>query len=314
MIFLNTSNFKIINTITKITQWQGHQSAIFALAAFQEDKILSAAGDGWVVAWDLVAPEKDGVLVARANVNLYAIAVASAEWLVAGDMNGGVHWLNLVDNSQNRHISHHQKGIFGIAVFNEWVFTVGGDGVLTRWSLTTQRSIESLKISHKSLRSIHIQAQKILIGASDGNFYVLDLGLNILHIQKNAHTSSVFTARFSPCGTRIWSGGRDAMLRVWDTENFTLIHEKAAHWFAINALVFSPCGRFIATGSRDKTIRIWSLEDNFELLKEINTIKNGGHLRSVNSLLWQQDCLISASDDRTLMVWEVLLLNDLKTL
>ena len=79
-----------------------------------------------------------------------------------------------------------------------------------------------------------------------------------------------------------------------------------AHWFTINKIVFHPEGKWFATGSRDKTIKIWDAE-TFELLKVIETMRDKGHINSVNCLLWSEhnDYLLSCGDDRSIIAWEV---------
>jgi hypothetical protein len=42
-----------------------------------------------------------------------------------------------------------------------------------------------------------------------------------------------------------------------------------------------------------------------EVLTRLDNEKSGGHLNSVNALLWKNDYLISGSDDRSIIVWEV---------
>ena len=46
---------------------------------------------------------------------------------------------------------------------------------------------------------------------------------------------------------------------------------------------------------------------NFQLLKVLDFAKYKGHVNSVNKLLWSdhEHYLISASDDRSLIVWDV---------
>jgi WD40 repeat protein len=95
------------------------------------------------------------------------------------------------------------------------------------------------------------------------------------------------------------------MLRVWDLENdFQLISEQPAHLFTVNHIVFSPNGQLFATASRDKTLKIWDAQ-TFQLLKVVDTMRHGGHINSVNRLLWLPDCLVSCSDDKTVMLWRV---------
>ncbi|MBK8425147.1 MAG: hypothetical protein IPL27_03820 [Lewinellaceae bacterium] len=64
--------------------------------------------------------------------------------------------------------------------------------------------------------------------------------------------------------------------------------------------------RFFATASRDKTLKIWD-SATFTLLKVVDTIRDGGHINSVNRLLWLPECLVSASDDRSAILCVVCL-------
>lgn len=61
----------------------------------------------------------------------------------------------------------------------------------------------------------------------------------------------------------------------------------------------------IVTASRDRSLKIWE-KSSGELLKVIDLLRNGCHLRSVNRLLAMPDGhLISVGDDRQGIVWRV---------
>jgi len=93
---------------------------------------------------------------------------------------------------------------------------------------------------------------------------------------------------------------------VFNVHNdFQLLHSIPAHNYAIYSIVFSPDKNRFATASRDKTIKIWNTDD-FSLIHRIDFEKNDGHKNSVNKLIWNNltGQLISASDDRSIMVWE----------
>jgi WD40 repeat protein len=61
--------------------------------------------------------------------------------------------------------------------------------------------------------------------------------------------------------------------------------EVIGHIYTINEVVLSPNGELFATASRDKTIKIWQRTD-LKLLKVIDAKRHGGHVNSVNKLIW----------------------------
>lgn len=71
------------------------------------------------------------------------------------------------------------------------------------------------------------------------------------------HSQKVFTVAFSPDGSRIVSGGNDAVIRIWDAEAFEQRVALPGHESYIHSLAFSPDGRILASGSGDGTVRVW---------------------------------------------------------
>lgn len=293
----------------------GHEASVFGLCASGEpSSFYSAAGDGWIVRWDLAGDDPQlGRLVARVDTQVFFLhALPQYNTLIAGNMYGGVHWIDLAAPEQSRNIAAHQgKGVFAILSQGDQVLSAGGDGRLIRWLAPEGRSTESLHLSHHSLRALAYSAQRqeLAVGASDRSIYLLDAHTLALRAHlADAHQSSVFALAYSPDGQHLISGGRDAILRIWSLEApeapLLLQHQINAHWFTINDLAFSADGRWLASASRDKTIKIWDAH-TFQLCKVLDTIRDGCHVNSVNRLLWLPgpSRLISASDDRSIMVW-----------
>jgi WD40 repeat protein len=286
----------------------GHRAAVYALSTQRDPgSFLSAGGDGWIVSWHWDNPE-NGHLVASIETQTFAVAQhVDSDTLIAGNMHGGMHFIRPHAPDQSRNIQHHQKGVFQILPSGNLVFSCGGDGVLTRWSMPECRSTDSLKLSAKALRAIarSPDGAELAVGSGDGNIYLLDAaGMIITRTLQEAHQHSVFALRYSPDGQLLISGGRDAMLRVWQREQYTLVSEQPAHWFTINSICWSPQDPLFATASRDKTIKIWDAQ-KLRLVKVIDTVRHGGHLNSVNALLWMPEGIVSASDDRTIRLWSI---------
>jgi len=169
-------------------------------------------------------------------------------------------------------------------------------------------SLENIfTFSEKSARCLSFNplTSHLAIGYSDNYIRIIENGVLLKEI--DGHSNSIFTLAYSPDGSELLSGGRDAQLKIWDVQNnYTLKTNIVAHMFAINHIVYSPNENFYATASMDKSIKIWDSKRH-KLLKVIDKSRYAGHGTSVNKLLWTDynNLLISASDDRNVSVWAI---------
>ncbi len=122
------------------------------------------------------------------------------------------------------------------------------------------------------------------------------------------HQDSVFSANFSPDGSKIVTASDDKTARVWDVQGH-LLHQLTGHQKLVISASFSPDGSKIVTASFDNTARVWDVQGN--LLHQLT-----GHQRRVNRASFSPDGskIVTASDDKTARVWDVQgnLLHELK--
>ena len=287
----------------------GHKGAIYSLTrSNKEGHFISAGGDGWIAEWN--ANDENGKLLASTEAKIFSIFCSKEGNLIgAGDMEGKIYKIDTKQEVEPRVLDYYKRGIFCLSDFNGDLISLSGDGFITRWDKSNFQRIESLQLSRQSLRGCVVLKNKglIAIGSSDHNIYLVKgENFQLLNFVKKAHSSSVFSLAVSQEEDIILSGGRDAMLRIWGfEEEFNLIKAIPAHLFTINDIKYSPDFRIFATASRDKTIKLWDSE-SFELLKVLDTVRDGGHLNSVNCLLWlSNQILVSCSDDRSIKIWEI---------
>jgi len=297
--------------VTKTATLKGHTGSVYALANDASGNFFySGCGNGMVIRWN-VGNLPDGTLSARIQGNIFSLhALEESSLLLIGQMQGGIHVIDLQEKKELRHLAYHQKGVYDIQRNSERnrIFSAGGDGKIsvinpTDFSLTT-----FLQLSPKSVRQVafHPKGKIFAAGCSDNIVYIIEEeSLKTIHVLPE-HGNSVFSVCFSPDGKYLLSGSRDAQLRVWNAqESFRLMHKIPAHLSTINSIVYSPDSKYFATASRDKTIKIWDAE-SFVLLKVIDKEKLDGHINSVNKLLWlTSGNLVSCGDDRSVMVWQV---------
>jgi WD repeat-containing protein 61 len=300
--------------ISHIQNYTGHRGAVFAMLADAEEQFLYSSGDDGVVAkWNIEDAEAKGIL--QTDTAVYSMALAeNLGLLLVGTRNGTVYITDL-KNHQLRHSFRKFTGaIYNIYYDaekkNAWILCA--DGWLIIWDLEEMKEITSLRISEKHLRSIVPYKENMLIGASDGNIYILQKSDFSLISHFFAHENSVFALCISPNQQVLFSGGRDAYLNAWDmSAHFSSLQKIAAHNFTINDIVILPAQQLLATASRDKTIKLWDIS-NLALLKVVDFARNQGHFHSVNKLcmLSQKNVLISCGDDKKIIMWEVLSNNE----
>lgn len=108
---------------------------------------------------------------------------------------------------------------------------------------------------------------------------------------------------FSPNGDRIASTDKDGLVRIWDTKTGTCTIILKCGTKHINDVCFSPDGRLVASGDEwSKIVKIW----NSFTGQCVQTIKTE-HRKNLHDLCFSPDgkYLVSASDDKTLKLWDV---------
>jgi WD40 repeat protein len=296
--------------VSRLHNLTGHRDSIYALQPSPEEALFfSAAGDGMVVLWDLRQPES-GQLVAQLPNSIYALHFFQKHnLLIAAHNYDGIHVLDWKNKKEIASLQITKAAIFDLNSFDNKLVVAAGEGEVTMVDMEGMSIVKKVKASEKSARTIAINSLTgdIAIGYSDHFIRVFDDSLK-LKVEWRAHDNSVFTLRYTPDQQHLISGARDARLKVWEARvNYQQAEEVVAHLYAINHVDFSPDGKHFVTCSMDKSIKVWD-SGSFKLLKVIDRARHAGHGTSVNRLLWTgyKDQLISASDDKTLSVWQII--------
>jgi WD40 repeat protein len=296
--------------IQRLHSLTGHLDAIYTLhPASTASRFFSGAGDGMVVLWDLYTPET-GEVIAKLPNSVYALHYLSGEdLLVAGHNYEGIHLLDWQNKKEVGSLKMTTAAIFDLQTMGKKLIVAAGDGRVSQVDLQTLSVERDVQASDKSARTIAVNESRgeIAIGYSDFSIRVFDEKLTVKH-EWQAHNNSVFSLRYSPGGKTLLSGSRDARLKVWDADaGYKKAEEVVAHLFAINHIEFSPDGKHFVTCSMDKSIKVWDA-DALKLLKVIDKARHAGHGTSVNKLLWTNyhNQLVSASDDRSISVWQII--------
>ncbi len=294
--------------VQKIGTYTGHRDCVYALEkAASPTTFFSASGDGMIVRWDFDHQDQ-GEMISKVENSVYALTYdEERNQLIIGHNFKGIHVVDLTSKKELRNIQFTEHAIFDLCFAADCLLVASGDGSVYVFDRTDFHLKGTWKYSDKNARciAVHPSQKQVAVGYSDHFIRVFDLKTGLIK-EWPAHQNSVFALRYSPDGTELLSGSRDAHLKIWDTKDLSLKKSIVAHMYAIHHIAYSPDGRHYATASMDKSIKLWEAGTH-RLLKVIDKSRHAGHGTSVNKLLWtsHQDWLISASDDRSISIWEL---------
>jgi WD40 repeat protein len=298
----------MIFNIEKIENFTGHKDCVYTLCeGSNEQSFFSAGGDGLVVEWknaDLGKP------IAKVPNSIYAMYhEPEKHQLWVANNTEGMHLIDTQNKKEMHNVRLGKVSIFDIKKNKQSLIISDNIGFLHILDLVSNTFVKHIEVAQKSGRCIAInqKTNEMAVGFSDWKIRIYDLENYDLKQTIEGHQNSVFSLQYINNGTHLVSGGRDAHLMLFDTEdNYKIVDNIAAHLFTINHILEIPFHGIFATCSMDKSIKIWNSHD-FKLLKVIDKAKNASHGTSVNKLLWNQNNqrLISASDDRRISMWKL---------
>ena len=182
------------------------------------------------------------------------------------------------------HAKHHEDVVsVSFSPDGTRMVSTGNNATICVWDATTgvrveRRETTTLKCVHV-LRNPHHKFSKDVDGG---------------------HYGSVYSASYSPDGTRIVSASMDETVRVWDATTGACISVLEGHSGMVFSASYSPDGMRVVSASMDMTVRVWDSATGACL----SVLE--GHSEGVNSASYSADGtrIVSASWDYTVRVWD----------
>ncbi len=294
--------------IERFKTLKGHNGAVYACSlGIDSNTFFTSGNDGMIVKWKLDG-EDNGKMIARVSNSVYSlITIRETGHLIVGHNYEGIHIIDLEKGIETGSLKLTDSAIFDLKKDSNHLYIATGKGEIVIVDLRSMDILKRIKVSSASVRSLEIKDKWLLAGCSDNSIRIIDI--KSLKEQKawEAHKNSVFSLKLDPRGKKLFSGSRDAHLKVWDIAgDFSLQDSIVAHMYTINTIEFNSSGSHFVTGSMDKTIKLWDA-GQLKLLKVVDKERFGGHLSSVNKLVWSnyKNRVISCSDDRTISLWDI---------
>ncbi|MEQ1718503.1 MAG: WD40 repeat domain-containing protein [Hyphomicrobium sp.] len=246
--------------------------------------------------------------------------------LLAGAYNNEVKIWDVVARKERVTLSGHAREVRAIAVSPDGRLAATGSATWLSEPKTEDEKKKQTKSQKEELEDYSLR------------LWLVETG-KYIHWFDGTH-ENISAVAFSPDGTRLISGGKERIIKLWDVANRKTL--KSFEWSSIysvdtlaflsnsrqivsggydevrlwdtetgkevrtlktpgSAVAVSPNGRLIATGGRDNLVRIWDAMTG----KEVRSLI--GHTGSVNALSFHPNNknVISAGSDGAVLYWDV---------
>jgi WD repeat-containing protein 61 len=284
-----------------------HQAPVYALSeGIHSEQIFTGGGDRIVALWDLESGNQLPFSV-RTDAPIYSLFFyVPTQMLFVGCSNGKLHAIDLLSKQEKQAWSLDAKGVFDLKwdISQNRLLVAGGSGILTVLDLSELKVVRSVPLSDGKLRRVAIHKAGHLLAVADnsGPVHVLDADTFQTIETIHSHTDGASAVAWHPSKPVLVSGGKDAFIRCHSIgDEFRQILSFAAHQSTIYDIVYHDNVSCFVSCSRDKTVKWWD-PLTFDPLHRVGHAE-GGHKHSVNRLLTAGSHLITAGDDRQVLVF-----------
>ena len=174
----------------------------------------------------------------------------------------------------------------------------------SQFSSVDDQNTDSISMPDSLVASIMLSDSLIAVGCMDHNVYIAGVDpssrLSIVSILKG-HADTVTDIAVNPSDSSFASASYDGTIRIWSSESWEELLVVEGPACGIEKVSWQSTMSILVAGCEDGSLWIWRLSGG--IVSSANVCS--GHTAEITGLLTRNDCVVSASLDGQLIIWDV---------
>jgi WD40 repeat protein len=291
---------------TPLRTLTGHTESVWGLALTPNSRYaISASGDGTLKIWDPARGEDSVVVLGHPDWGIWGLAVTpDGQRAISASSDSTLKVWDLARGAALHTLTGHTEGVTAVAVTPDSCRAVSGSGdsTLRVWNLERGESVAKLSAHTGRVNAVALTPDgRCAISAShDQSLSVWDLARGREVRSLIGHNDDVTAVVVTPDGQQALSASWDGQLILWDLARGRRLRTFPAGMRGVRAVALTPDGGQCIIGGEDRGLRILDLHSG----------QLAGVLRGHRGTVWHlaampDRCLLSASADHTVRVWDL---------
>jgi WD40 repeat protein/tRNA A-37 threonylcarbamoyl transferase component Bud32 len=243
---------------------RGPEGSVQTLAFAPDGRLLAIGTDeGGLQVWDTATKRPAFPVWTDHSGPIRAAAFrGDGRMLASVGADGQVRLWDPIAGKRGKVLSDDPVTVSGLAFDRDgFLHTAGGDGVVRVWDPERGRLARSWRAHATLVRALAISDDGRLVAtAGTDEDRAVKLWDARGHLRQSIEQAQdVLTMTFADLGrVRLVTGGRDRLVRAWDTESGQQVLDLPGHDGPIGAMAFDRVGgRLVTAGGPDRMVRIW---------------------------------------------------------
>ncbi len=294
--FWNTANGQLIAAVG------AHTGAVNGVTFNPGGPAYSVGDDGLLKVWQV--PTAPARTLPGHTAAIHVLALSNdGNTVITGGEDKSVRQFLTAAGKEVRALTGPQSAVRGVALHPGGTLIAAGsdDRHAYLWSAADGKPAGQVLAHDGAVTDVQFHPQGTQLATAGADGLVRFWALPFAPLRAIAHPDGVLVAVASADNRKLYTGGADKIVRVWDVAKLTIERQLAGHTGAVTALAVSANGQVLVSGGADATLRFWNQATGKEA--EV-IIAHGAPITSL-ALNPAGNQLVSTSEDGTVKLWQV---------